>query len=341
MWQSAALRCGSRMHLKTNEECSVAQNIKKNGSFENWVQEAIEKLQPLVEEPIAEKAINYGVQLTIKNKGQDAKLNLYHGKKGFSMTWGGKDTPFKASLQEALLKPAANGKNAGLMGNDVSLLEDVPGFDGTWAGSDESGKGDFFGPLVVAAVCVNREIASLFRQSGVKDSKALMDPQIVRLAEQIKKQAIAFKVLALPPDLYNQRYRWFKERGCNLNHLLANGHVQALSGVLTEVSDCHFALVDRFAVHNKITERLTAQFPGLTVRQQPGAEADMAVAAASILARDEFVRIMTQLGDEAGMDLPKGGGPQATQAALILEKKVGREKMSHFVKMHFANAKVL
>ncbi|MCH3951077.1 MAG: ribonuclease HIII [Acidaminococcus sp.] len=319
----------------------MAQNIKKNVSFENWVQEAIEKLQPLAAEPIAEKAINYGVQLTIKDKGQDAKLNLYHGKKGFTMTWGGKDTPFRASLQEALEKPAAQGEASGPLVSAVSLLDDIPGFDGVWAGSDESGKGDFFGPLVVAAVCVNREIASAFRQAGVRDSKALTDAQIGRLAKQIKEQALAVKVLALPPDLYNKRYQWFKERGCNLNQLLANGHVQALSGVLTDVPSCHFALVDRFAVHNKITERLTSQFVGLTVRQQPRAEADMAVAAASILARDEFVRIMKQLGMEAGMELPKGGGAQATQTALVLEKKVGRKKMPHFVKMHFANAGAL
>ena len=316
-----------------------SQDARKD--FAKWAAENKAKLQSLSGEPVAEKPVNYGVQLKGRKNGQEAIVTLYCGKKGFTMTFGGKATPFRKEVERAFEELPFSDEGTGESASERSLLEDVPGFDGVWAGSDESGKGDFFGPLAVAAVAVDRRTAAAFRRLGVKDSKSLTDAQIHTLAEKIREGALACTVLALPPELYNRRYAWFKERGGNLNTLLANGHVNALSGVLRKCPACHFALVDRFSLHNRISERLEQQFPGLTVRQVPRAEADMAVAAASILARDEFVRIMEGLEKEAGMPLPKGGGTQATQTAKRLASTLGSEQLAHFVKLHFANAQKL
>ena len=40
-------------------------------------------------------------------------------------------------------------------------------------GTDESGKGDFFGPLVIAGVLVDEKNAQHFLNLGIKDSKKL------------------------------------------------------------------------------------------------------------------------------------------------------------------------
>ena len=219
----------------------------------------------------------------------------------------------------------------------MTLLAGKPGFDGLWCGSDESGKGDYFGPLVVAAVCLDLAAARQYAAWGICDSKALTDGKIRLLAEKIRQTARAHTVLVLKPRFYNQRYAQLKARKQNLNHLLASGHIHALGRVIQQVPECRFALVDQFTRHNAIASTLETGFPGLKVYQQPKGEADMAVAAASILARDAFVEVMDQLSAQAGFPLPKGGGDQATAAARKLVREQGQDVLEQYVKLHFAN----
>ena len=219
----------------------------------------------------------------------------------------------------------------------LSLLTKCPDFDYLWAGSDESGKGDFFGPLVVAAVLINKDIAGKLYNFGVRDSKELSDKRILELAEKIEALAPLHAVLPLKPEAYNLRYQQMKAQGYNLNHLLAAGHIAALTKVLKEDKQCHFALVDRFNQKNNIAQELQRSFPNLTVVQQPRAEEDMAVAAASILARAKFVNIMQELSTLAGMELPKGGGENATDCARKILANHDEEFLNKLVKNHFAN----
>lgn len=220
------------------------------------------------------------------------------------------------------------------------LLAQEPGFDGVWLGSDESGKGDYFGPLVVAAVCLDRGGAEKLIASGVKDCKALADKKILALAELIEKNALASSVLIMKPQAYNMRYEQVKRAAGTLNVLLSYGHVAALRQALQKYPACRWAIVDQFAKNDRITPGIREFCPDMQVIQRPRAEEDIAVAAASVLARAAFVRTMEQLAAEAGVEkLPKGGGEAATRLAQKLAREQGREALSHFVKLHFANTR--
>lgn len=201
-------------------------------------------------------------------------------------------------------------------------------------GVDESGKGDFFGPLVVAACYVGPEhYAEL---EGVKDSKKLTDAQAIALAEKIKK-ACPYSVILMNPVKYNELYLKIK----NLNHLLAWGHAQAIENVL-EKQPADLIISDQFAaggtvVKSKLKELgRQAQFVS-RVR----AESDLAVAAASILARAEFLKRLKGLSQEFGIDLPKGATNVIGTGKRFVQMH-GAENLGKVAKMHFkTSAQVL
>ncbi len=301
-----------------------------------------EKLKVLIPDSMVRKPINYGEQLTIIKGTQKIMLSIYNGKKGHKYVWGGSLCPLREEAQAVVTKflEGATGQS-GQGTAQLTLLQNLPDFDYLWAGSDESGKGDFFGPLVVAAVMVNKEIAQKLTAWGVRDSKELTDKKIMDLADKIVTCAPLHAVLALTPEMYNLRYEQLHSVRQNLNNLLAQGHINALKQVLNKNKNCRFALVDRFTLHNNIGEELQKLFPYLTVVQQPKAEADIAVAAASILARAKFVEIMGRLSEEAKRELPKGGGAQATKCAQEIAETQGLVSLNKLVKKHFANYKAV
>ena len=152
-----------------------------------------------------------------------------------------KDTADKGDIVQAI-------------GNDYTLLRNCADFKGIWAGSDESGKGDFFGPLVVAAVLVDITTAEKLVRLGVRDCKLINDKEVLRLAELIVEAAPINTVLALKPEMYNFRYQQMRADGKNLNHLLSNGHIAVLRNVLRQCPQCNYALVDQL-------QRLTTSAP--------------------------------------------------------------------------------
>jgi ribonuclease HIII len=194
-------------------------------------------------------------------------------------------------------------------------------------GVDESGKGDFFGPLVVAACYVGPEhYAEL---EGVKDSKKLTDAQALALAEKIKK-ACPHSVILMNPTKYNELYAKIK----NLNHLLAWGHAQAIENVL-EKQPADLIISDQFAAGgNVVKSKLKELGRQAQFVSRVRAEADLAVAAASILARAEFLKRLKGLSQEFGIDLPKG----ATNVIGTGKRFVathGAENLPKVAKMHF------
>ena len=200
------------------------------------------------------------------------------------------------------------------------------------AGIDESGKGDFFGPLVVACVYTDAASARALLQAGVADSKTIKsEAKINQLASLIRKECAGkFALLVLRPQTYNRLY----DNIGNLNRLLAWGHAKALENLLELVPDCPRAISDQFAASEQTLLR-ALQERGRRIRfeQHPRAETDVAVAAASILARAEFVRILKFIGDDAGVVLPKGGGP-AVKAMADKLREQGAD-MDKLAKLHF------
>lgn len=274
----------------------------------------------------AEKKINYGYQYTVKLAEAKLTLNIYNGKKGLNIVYSGDSA--LAERAAALLE----GRRAQAAAPATFVT------DGLWAGSDESGKGDFFGSLVVAAVVVDNSTADKLRAAGVKDCKLLTDKKILELEDIIKASVVDYSVLELKPCVYNLRYEQVAAQGGKLNQLLGYGHVAALSKVLEKHEDCHSALIDQFTTSMVNIRALKQRFPQCDVRQQPKAESNLAVAAASVLARAQFLHTMAALAAEAGVqELPKGGGAQATACARELAAKYGKEALRNYVKLHFAN----
>ncbi|MGH7635606.1 MAG: ribonuclease HIII, partial [Gemmatimonadaceae bacterium] len=220
--------------------------------------------------------------------------------------------------------PSASGESAGM--TIAPVLPD----DRCWVGSDESGKGDYFGPLVVAAVALNETSWRVLEALGVQDSKNLTDARASALAHQIRDIA-PHEVVTIMPPRYNELWRKFG----NLNRLLAWSHARAIEDVLERAPEATAAVADQFGDASLIERALFERGRQVRLVQMPRAERDPAVAAASILARAEFLRRLDQLGREAGVRLPKGASAAVDAVARALVQSRGREVLHGLAKEHF------
>ena len=200
-------------------------------------------------------------------------------------------------------------------------------------GVDEAGKGDYLGYLVVAAVCVEEEESKL-KALGVKDSKKLLDSKVAELARAIKI-ICKYDIVKISPEKYNQLYKKFAPRG--LNKLLAWGHARAIENLLSKVQ-CDLVITDKFGDESFVNEALMEKGRKATIEQRINGESDIAVAAASILARDEFLKTLRALGMEIGFVLPKGA-THVEEAAKQLVKKYGETILDYVAKRHFKTTK--
>jgi ribonuclease HIII len=196
-------------------------------------------------------------------------------------------------------------------------------------GIDESGKGDYFGPLVIAGVYVAREQEEPLRAAGVRDSKALSDKKVAAFAEQIRVLC-PFTIVAIGPERYNSLQTSFK----NLNHLLAWGHARAIENLLEKVP-CNRVVADQFGDERFLKNALLAKGRTVTLIQKPRAEEEIAVAAASIIARAEFLRRLQELSSRYGIALPKGASDTVITAGKEFVRRHGKETLSQVAKLHF------
>lgn len=195
-------------------------------------------------------------------------------------------------------------------------------------GADEAGKGDYFGPLVVAACGLTPQLEQ-FVEVPLVDSKGLSDAQALESADAIAA-VLPHEVIVIMPQRYNELYDEFE----NLNHLLAWAHAKAIAAVAKK-SGIKDVLLDQFTTQPLVEKALLriGSLVDLTMRTK--AESNPAVAAASILARAGFLRGLAKLKDVAGVKLPKGAGDPVLKAgrALLIEK--GRPILEHVAKLHF------
>ncbi len=194
-------------------------------------------------------------------------------------------------------------------------------------GVDESGKGDFFGPLVVAGCYVEPTWAT--KLTGVVDSKKVTDKNAVRLAEVIKELCPHY-VLVIMPRRYNELYSEIK----NLNRLLEWGHAKVIEEV-QKIHHCELAISDQFADPRRLVQKLKLKGVDIELKSFVRAESDLAVAAASILARAEFLHRMDELSDESGMTLPKGASSMVITAGKNYVDTFGAENLGQVAKLHF------
>ncbi|MBN2199984.1 MAG: ribonuclease HIII [Candidatus Aminicenantes bacterium] len=196
-------------------------------------------------------------------------------------------------------------------------------------GTDESGKGDYFGPLVVAAFFLPEGQEEVLRELRVRDSKMTSDHRVRDLAD-ILRRGYVHSVVAIGPEKYNELY----ERLRNLNRLLAWGHARAIENILLE-KNVKLAVTDQFGDKAFVLNALMKKGRTIELIQKPRAEEDPAVAAASLLARAEFLKRLHFLSKEVGLELPKGSSPPAEAAAVELVKKQGPEALRRVAKVHF------
>jgi len=202
-------------------------------------------------------------------------------------------------------------------------------------GVDESGKGDFFGPLVIAGVYVDGPTARALVELGVQDSKAIgSDKKIRALAAGIRRLGVVSEVVQIGPERYNALYAKFR----NVNSLLAWGHARIIENLCARKPDCRRALSDKFADERVIERALMERGRALQMDQRTKAESDYAVAAASILAREKFIDWMDSAADRVGAPLPRGASAEVKRIARGIVERLGNEALPGFAKMHFKTA---
>lgn len=279
----------------------------KNHGFECW--------------EIEEKQYHYEFSSNlnrIKNK-----ILVYFGKKGVKTVIQG--NPTSKEYQEI---------NSIVSGNYSFNFEIIPEKEyDQYIGTDETGKGDFFGPLVIAGFFVDEKVISSLIKFGVRDSKELTDFQINRIANQIRKKFPKnFSIISIHPEKYNQLYEKFK----NVNKLLDWAHSKAIEN-LYQLKKTKTVIVDQFS-KKPLSISTTHEFSDVEFVSMPKAEKHLGVAAASILARNEMNKWFMNKQEE-GFNLPKGASNGIEDVAKQIYLKGGKDKLASFIKLHFKTTK--
>ncbi|MCG8351195.1 MAG: ribonuclease HIII [Chloroflexales bacterium] len=269
------------------------------------------------------KTIPYGEQIIIFARSDQITLDFYP-KRG-RMVVGGSASPLKEAVQ------------AWVSGDDSTDTDAPQMIPAPHIGLDESGKGDWFGPLVVAAVFIDTHTLTTLQKAGVRDSKELAVSAIQRLAQQIKRIVPASQryCLSIDPEQYNTLYAQHN----NINLLLADIYAQAATQVWQAIQT-RSIVCDQFAQR---TDRLNHAFSRYGLPrpiQQHHAEAiSVGVAAASILASAVFTSALDQLGQDAGLGaaLPKGASDMRAldSAARRIIRTQGINALARYAKLNF------
>lgn len=206
-------------------------------------------------------------------------------------------------------------------------------------GSDETGTGDYFGPVTVAAVYVPKSKMELLTELGIKDSKMLTDEKMLEMAPLIKAACI-HSVLVLR----NEKYNSVQKRGWSQGKIKALLHNQALQHVLNKMGPekPDYILIDQFAERGIYYNHLKNEKEIEIVRENvlfstKAEQLHLSVAAASIIAREAFLKEMDKLSKTAGMTIPKGASKKVDEIAAKIWLSQGEETLKKLTKWHFAN----
>lgn len=262
---------------------------------------------------------DYNFEFNAQSGKDKVKIQVYFGKKGIK-------TILQGDLNSNLYRTLNN-----LLVDDPKLAFSEPKISepDEYIGTDECGKGDFFGPLVVAAVFVNEKTRKSLAGIGVRDSKDLSDYQITSIADGIKKIiGNKYQIVRISPQKYNELYEQF----ANLNKLLNWAHSKAIDNLLDNTS-CKYVITDKFS-KKELDVVTLSKHSDVEFVQETKAEKYIGVAAASILARDNFVEWF-ESSSRKKLNLPKGSSLETEKFAKQLYQKIGKEKLSEYAKLHF------
>jgi len=252
----------------------------------------------------------------------DCKISLY--KSGTCLVQGqGAEDFVTFTLEPNILKQPALG------------YEDILNPQGVepHIGVDESGKGDFFGPMVIASAYVDPQLANAMREMDVKDSKRITsDDKLLQVGANLRKLlGKRYSIIKIGPGAYNRLY--LKMR--SVNSILSWGHARAIENILSEVPDCPRAVSDQFGNAQQVKKALMGKGRKIELIQRHKAESDLAVAAASIIAREQFLLSLKEMAAKYSIKIPKGVSPAVKNSAISLIGQKGPSILLETAKCHF------
>ncbi|MDC3415717.1 ribonuclease HIII [Aquibacillus salsiterrae] len=271
-------------------------------------------------------------------KTKNATITAYQSGK---VLFQGRSPEVEANKWGSTTEPSKNRDSKSLKQKKINEHSFAPPsslFTSSHIGSDEAGTGDYFGPITVAAAYITKDQIPLLKELGVKDSKHLTDEMIKSIAIELVRMEIAYSLVVL----HNEKYNELQRKGWSQGKMKTMLHHHAINKLLKKVEPTKpdGILIDQFSQPNVYLNHLKSEKAKLQdhVFFMTKAESySIAVAAGSIIARASFVKQMDKLANTAGVPIPKGASQKVDQAAAVLIRKHGRESLEQYAKVHFAN----
>ena len=272
------------------------------------------------------KDISYGTNFAINTDDEKIVVSVYFtAKNGFKFVFSANSSESTKNRIQNLLYKEHKAKN------ELNIKFDK------YMGMDEAGKGDYFGPLVIAGFIYDKSIESDLIKTGVADSKKLSDDTIRNITKQlISKYPERIKVNDISPERYNKTYHEIKLRRGNLNTLLAEGYRDLIAKSIKK-ENIENVVIDKFANEKFILDIIRQEAPDINAVFAENAERDLAVAAASIIARAVFVKRVKEISAKFHTIVPLGGGEPVNIFGKAFYKKYGEEALLSISKNHFKN----
>ena len=283
--------------------------------------EFIKKINQLGIRVSDEKEIPYGISLTLIKAEHTCKINIYHtDKKGTKYVIQGKDSLLKRQLQTVISGPISDEK-----------IHDWK----KWSGSDEAGKGDYFGPLVVCAFYCDDYVKKQLVNLNVRDSKTVKSFDALEKMNNVISTKLrgSFEVMILVPEKYNELYERFTQQGKKLNELLAWMHARAIVN-LAGRRKFDGAFLDKFSNMSTISSGLK-ELKNIPLRAATKGERDIAVAAASIVARYNYLKVLKHLSRKYDIELKSGAGADIIKLGKSFVSKHSAKELGKIGKLHF------
>lgn len=297
----------SKIQQKAFEEIQKIRNLLLNDGF-------------IVDEPVGKQ---YNYEVNISNGKDKLKFLVYFGKKGIKNVLQG-------NLDSEIYK-----KTDSLINEKLNFQSEEITEPESYIGSDESGKGDFFGPLVVAAFAFDNKIKSDLSDLNIKDSKELSDDDIRKISVKIRERfSDRISIIEIKPKRYNELYESFK----NLNSILIWAHTKAI-GELHKKYNYTNLVIDKFCSEDLIRTELNKKLNDYSLLLTEKAERFNGVAIASIIARDRLLFWFDKKSTELKLELPLGASERVNNVASHIKEKFGNEVLSELIKLHFKNFK--
>ncbi len=273
-----------------------------------------------------EKDINYGIKLIFRRQNDQIPINVYCNKKGqiSTVVTAKKVNPLYSTIYSILA--------------DVIYSSQLKHGWTTWIGTDESGKGDLFGPLVACGFLTDKRINPKLMELSVRDSKKIATDKIHEIAEKLlKNYRNRIEIIVLEPAKYNELYEKFLKQNKKLNELLAWMHARIILN-MNKKRKFDGAIVDKFAPVS-VLQKSIKDLRNLSVLAFEKGEIDPAVAAASIIARHFFLMGLENLSDKYKIRLPRGSGKEADKILEDYINKYGSSTLNKIAKLNFKNVK--